>query len=163
MIAPPLAAGIAVFALLGAVPAGVAVPGAAVVAGQIELTGFGAPLAPAPADLPTPGQLTGVLSNLADPAVPFADKAGLVEGGIGPAEASVADHKLHKAERKGQLPLSFSVANIEPTGPGAATADVTVSGPKLAPRTINVAFVNQDGWKVSLASATQLLRAASEK
>jgi hypothetical protein len=113
--------------------------------------------------VPTADQLTGVLSGLADPDVSFVDKANLVEGGVGPTEATMADHALHKAARKGELPLSFSVANIAPAGPAAATADVTVSGPKLAPRTMDVTFVNQDGWRLSSAAATQLLLAATGK
>lgn len=126
----------------------------------VELTVFDMPLAPA-ADLPTADQLTGVLNGLADPAVPFAAKDGLVEGGVGGAEASMADHKLQKAARKGELPLSFGVANIAPGGPGAATADVTVSGPKLEPTTVNVTFVDEGGWKLSRESAVSLLRQAT--
>ncbi len=58
---------------------------------------YGAPLpqdpAPAPATaVPTAAQLTGLLNNLADPSVPFANKSALVEGGIGGTEAHLADH-----------------------------------------------------------------------
>lgn len=125
---------------------------------RVELTVFDVPLSPA-ADTPTPEQLTGVLNGLADPDVPFADKTDLVEGGVGGTEASMADHKLQKAARKGELPLSFSVANIEPAGPGAVTADATVTGPKLEPTTVNVTFIDQGGWKLSRSSALSLLQA----
>lgn len=147
-------------AALGAAAVGTTASGTT--APAVQLTVFGVPLAPA-ADIPTADQLTGLLNGLADPAVPFADKAGLLEGGIDPTYAAIADHKLAKAESKGQLPLAFGVANIEPAGPGEATADVTVSGPKLAPRTMNIGFVDQGGWRLSTESATELLRAASGK
>lgn len=151
----PFVAAVATLAAFGGIAAA---PETA--ATRVELAGFEAPLAPA-ADIPSPGQLSGVLNGLADPGVPFADKAGLVEGGVGGAEASMADHELQKAARKGELPLAFNVANIEPAGPGAATADVTVSGPKLEPVTQNVTFVDQGGWKLSRESAMALLRQAT--
>ena len=124
------------------------------------------PLDPPPAvppaeGVPTPDDLIGVLNGLADPGVPFASKSGLVEGGIGGLEAHAADKKLQKANQKGQLPLTFSVANITPTAPGAATADVTTSGPQMAPRTLNIGFVDQDGWKLSRSSAMSLLQTVS--
>lgn len=155
MIVKSLIAGVAA---VGAVAAALTAPDT--VAPRVQLTVLDAPLAPA-VDIPGPGQLSGVLNGLADPAVPFAAKADLVEGGVGGAEASMADHKLQKAARKGELPLAFSVANIEPAGPGAATADVTVSGPKLAPVTQNVTFIDQGGWKLSRASAMSLLQQAT--
>jgi hypothetical protein len=106
--------------------------------------------------------LSGVLNSLADPNVPFASKSGLVEGGISPVEAHAADHALQKAAKRGQLPLSFNVSNIQLAGAGAATADVAVSGPKLAaPVNENVTFVNQGSWMLSRSSAMSLLQAAS--
>jgi len=129
----------------------------------------GAPLpqdpapSPAPAaNVPTADQLTGVLNNLADPNVPFANKSNLVEGGISGTEAHIADHELKKAAKNGDLPLAFNVANIQPgAAPGSATADVAVSGPKIpSPVTQNVTFVNQGSWMLSRASAMELLQAA---
>ena len=55
--------------------------------------------------------------------------------------------------------MAFRVVNIEPAGPAAATADVTVSGPKLQPTTRTVTFVDQGSWKLSRASAMALLQA----
>lgn len=161
-----LATGIAAAGALAAI--GAAAPGvsciatAAPVAPEVQLAVFGAPLPLDPAvDVPSLDELDGVLNSLADPAVPFANKAGLVEGGLGPIEAHAADKKLQKAAQSGQLPLSFSVANVMPTGPGTATADVTASGPRLEPQTMNVTFVDQGGWKLSRSSAMTLLQAAS--
>jgi hypothetical protein len=169
MIVKSLAAGVAAVAAVGAAASGIAptvtLTATNPAAARVALAVFGQSPQPVDVvtDVPTSDQLTGVLNSLADPGVPFADKAGLVEGGVGPVEASMADHKLQKAARKGELPLSFSVVNIEPAGPDTATADVSVSGPKLATRTINMIFVDQDGWKLSSGSATSLLQAASGK
>lgn len=134
---------------------------------QVQLAAVGAPLPqdpPAPAtgaNLPTVGQLTGLLNSLADPSVPFANKGGLVEGGIGGTEAHLADHELKKAAKNGDLPLAFDVTNIQAGAPGLATADVAVSGPKLPnPVTQSVTFVNQGSWMLSRASAMELLQAA---
>ncbi|MCV7380702.1 hypothetical protein BST11_04775 [Mycobacterium alsense] len=157
-------------AALGAVGAGAAAGPSPVAGGpaQVRLAAVGAPLpqnpppAPVPGvDLPTAGQLTGLLNSLADPSVPFANKSNLVEGGISGTEAHLADHELKKAAKHGDLPLAFDVTNIQPGAPGSATADVAVSGPKLpSPVTQSVTFVNQGSWMLSRASAMELLQAA---
>lgn len=116
------------------------------------------PLEPA-ADVPAPEQLTDVLNTLADPGIPAAGKSYLVEGGLGPVETSVMDRRLQKGLKNGKLPLAISVANVAPAGPGAASADVTASGPELEPHSVNLTFVDQGGWKlsrVSLLSLSQL-------
>lgn len=119
---------------------------------------FGTPLPLDPAaDLPTPDQLNGVLYGLADPSVPFAAKAYLVEGGIGRLEARTADALMRSAVAKGQVPLNFNVGDIAPVAPGAASATVTASGPAMAPTTQAVTFVDQGGWKLSRASASTIL------
>jgi hypothetical protein len=139
---------------------------------SVQLAAIGAPLPqdpppPAPAlgaNVPAPDQLTGLLNSLADPSVPFANKSNLVEGGISGIEAHVADKKLQKAAKNGDLPLSFDVTNVQPAAAGSSTADVSVSGPKLtSPVTQNVTFVNQGGgWVLSRASAMELLQAAGQ-
>lgn len=109
------------------------------------------------ADLPTTDQLTGVLTGLADPGVPFADKGYLIEGGIGRIEARAADGLMAKAVAKGQIPLTFAVSNIAPAGPGAASANVTATGAAAPPVIKNITFVDQGGWKISRQSATAVL------
>jgi hypothetical protein len=111
------------------------------------------------ADIPTTDQLITVLNGLQDPGVPFASKSYLVQGGVGGVEGHIADRKLQKAAANGSLPLTFNIANIMPVGPGAASADVTASGPHMAPMTQNITFVNQGGWKLSRSSAMTLLQA----
>ncbi|ORW16211.1 hypothetical protein AWC18_19030 [Mycolicibacter nonchromogenicus] len=116
------------------------------------------PLDPAAA-VPTPEQLTDVLNTLANPDIPAAAKGNLVEGGLGGAEA-ILDRRLKKAQKNGYLPLSISVANVAPAGPGTASADVTASAPKLDPHTVNLTFVDQGGWKLSQASLLSLAQLA---
>lgn len=164
MTVKSLATGVAVVAAMGAGAAGMtSIASMSPAAPQVQPVVFSAPLPlDQTASPPTAGQLTSVLTSLADPNVPFANKSGLVEGGVSPTEAHLADHELKKAAKKGELPLSFNVSNIQPAGPNAATADVAVSGPKLAaPVTEHVTFVNQGSWMLSRDSAISLLQAAS--
>ena len=123
---------------------------------QLVVSGAPMPLDPAD-DLPTPDQLYAVLNGLANPGVPFRSKGNLVEGGVGVIEGRTADAVMKNAVAEGKLPLSFSVSDITPVGPGAASANVTASGPALAPTTQNVTFVDLGGWKLSRSSATQVL------
>ena len=119
---------------------------------------FGAPMPLDPADdVPSADQLYAVLNGLANPGVPFRSKGNLVEGGVGVIEGRTADAVMKNAVAQGKMPLSFSVSDITPVGPGAASANVTASGPALAPTTQNVTFVDQGGWKLSRGSATQVL------
>lgn len=114
------------------------------------------PLDPA-ADLPTASQLLDLLNALQNPNVSFADKSHLVEGGISPMEAHLADARMKQAVAHGELPLTATVANIVPAGASAASADITLSGPKLTAVTQNLTFVDQGGWKISRAAAVTLL------
>lgn len=166
MKATILATGFAAAAVLGA--AGLASTTTATgirATDQVQPVVFDVPLprdpAPAPAALPTAEELTGILENLADPAAPYKDKTILVQGGINAQEGHRLDHLLRHAQHNGELPLTFTVANIAPAGADSASADVTVAGPKLpAPVTKNVTFANQNGWMVSYESAQELLEEA---
>ena len=164
------ATSVAAVAVIGGAAAGMGSISAPGEPASVRLAAVGSPLpqepAPLPpaagANVPTPAQLTGLLTSLADPKVPFAKKSNLVEGGISGTEAHMADHELKKAAKNGDLPLTFNVTNVQPgVAPGSATADVAVSSPKLPiPVTQSVAFVNQGAWVLSRASAMQLLQAA---
>lgn len=152
-------AGAAAVGLLGGLPA----TGIPVISAAVEPVVFGVPMPLDPgadlpgADLPSADQLNGVLYGLADPAVPFAAKAYLVEGGIGRLEARAADGLMQKAVARGQLPLNFAVANITSPAPGVASATVTATGAATPALTQTVTFVDQGGWKLSRASATTVL------
>lgn len=157
-----LARGAVVIAAIGAAASGVgSTASVGPIAAQIQPVVFGAPLPVDPAaDVPTADQLLGVLNALADPNVPFANKGNLVEGGISPLEARLADVRMQQAVARGEMPLAVKVANIQPAGADAASADVTISGPKLASTTRSVKFVGQGGWKITHASAISLLQEA---
>ena len=163
-----LAAGVTAAAIAGACAAGVTAltSASAVPIGSpaIQLASSWSPLAPLPAEpadpaavVPSADQLSGVLNSLADPGVPFASKGYLVEGGLGRLEARTADALMRKAVASGQVPLSFTIADITPAGMGAATANVTASGPGMPAATQSVLFVDQGGWKLSRSSATTVL------
>lgn len=159
-LATALAATVGAAAVVGAAAAGVtSIASSSIVAApQMQLVVFGAPMPLDPADdVPTPDQLYAVLDGLANPGVPFRSKGNLVEGGVGVIEGRTADAVMKNAVAQGKMPLSFSVSDITPVGPGAASANVTASGPALAPTTQNVTFVDQGGWKLSRGSATQVL------
>ena len=159
-----LATGAAAVAAVGAAAAGacsLASSGSA--ASQVQPVVFSAPL---PLDQTgneqISDQLTTVLNNLADPNVPFANKSGLVEGGIPPGQAHLADHEMKKAAKNGELPLTFNVSNIQQTADRASAA-VAISGPKLQPPvTQNLTFCNHgSNWMLSHDSAMMLVQAVS--
>lgn len=172
MTVKSLATGMAALAAIGAAAAGVTcIASVTAVSPDVQPVVFGAPspasgrypqpldpVAPAGVNVPTPDQLVTVLNTLQDPSVPFANKGYLVEGGI-PVPAGVADHELQKAAAKGTLPLTFNITNIVPSGPGAAMATITASGPRLAPTPEYLRFVDQGGWKLSHDSAMTLISA----
>jgi hypothetical protein len=160
-----LATGVAAAAAIGAASVGVIFNASGnasdtATTPQVQPVVFGAPMPQDPAaDVPTADQLINVLNQLQNPGVPFASKSYLVEGGVGGVEGHIADKRLQKAAANGSLPLSFNIANIVPAGPGTASADVTATGPHLAPTTQNLTFVDQGGWKLSRSSAMTLIQA----
>lgn len=155
-----LATGFVAAAIVGGAAAGLTsvATGTPVASPAVQPVVFGAPLPLNPAgDIPSVEQLDGVLNGLADPNVPFRSKSYLVEGGVGIVEGRTADALMRNAVARGVLPLSFSIGDIVPAGPGAATANVTASGPGMPPTTQSITFVDQGGWKLSRASATSVL------
>lgn len=155
-----LAAGVVASTAIAAADTGVACaqPGRPP-ASRVQPVAFGVPLPLDPvADLPTGNVLLDLLNALQDPNVSFSDKSHLVEGGISPMEAHLADARLKQAVAHGELPLKATVTNIVSAGANTASADVTISGPKLSPVTQNLTFVDQGGWKISRASAVTLLQ-----
>jgi hypothetical protein len=165
MTGKSLAAAMVAVAAIGAAAAGATAvaAGATDTAMQVKQVVFSDPQPQdQTASLPTADQLTNVLSSLADPSVPFASKSGLVEGGISSGQAALADHEMKKAVKNGELPLAFSVSNIQPAGANGASAAVAISGPTLQPPvTENLTFVNQGSWILSRDSAMTLIDAVS--
>lgn len=166
MTVKSLATGVAAVAAIGATAAGVTFgvifdASDSAVSPQIRSVVFGAPVPLDPGapgvDVPSADQLLTVLNSLQDPSVPFASKSNLVEGGVGGVEGHIADKELQKAAAKGDLPLTFNITNIQPSRPGAASANITATGPRLTPTTENLTFVDQGGWKLSRTSAMTLI------
>lgn len=158
-----LVTGVAAAAVMGAAAAGVSSIASATLsaAPAVQPVVHGAPLPLNPAaDVPSPGQLQALLDGLGDPNVPFRSKSHLIEGGVGIIEGRTADRLVESGQEKGYFPMTFTVANITPAGPGAATATVTAAGPSMTPTTQTVTFVNQGGWKLSRDSGVSLLRSA---
>lgn len=160
MTVKSLATGVAALAAIGAAAASVTCIASVTAASpQVQPVVLGAPPPLDPGvDLPTADQLLSVLNSLQDPSVPFGSKSYLVEGGVGGVEGHMADKKLQQAAAKGSLPLTFNITNIQPAGPGAASSNITATGPRLAPTTENITFVDQGGWKLSRTSAMTLIQ-----
>lgn len=119
---------------------------------------FGVPRSLDPAaDLPTADQLTGILTSLADPGVPFAAKAYLVEGGIAGWRRARRRRADAEGRRQGAGAADLRGEQYRPAGPGAASANVTGTGPAMPSVTKNITFVDQGGWKISRISATAVL------
>lgn len=120
---------------------------------------FGVPMPlDTPGDIPSTDDLYSVLNGLANPNVPFSLKGHLVEDGIGNLEGRAADALMRKAVARGLLPLSFQITDIATLGNGVASANVTASGPGMAPTTENITFVDHGGWKLSSGSAAQVMQ-----
>lgn len=164
MAVKTLVTGVTAAGMICAAAAGVTsvASGALSAAPAVQPVVFGVPMPQQPvlADAPTLDQVMAVLNGLGNPSIPFRSKAGLIEGGVGIVEGRTADRLVANAVQEGYFPLSFSVANITPVAPGAATAVVTATGPALAPVTQTVTFVNAGGWKLSRASGLALLQSA---
>ena len=172
-----VALSVAALAVIGGAAVGIASVAAPSGVAQVQLAAVGAPAPasgwyPQPQDppppppgqnLPNPDQLVNLLNQVTDAGVSYTTKQNLVQGGISPDEGHGADHDLRKAYRNGNFPETFTVTNIQPAGPNAATADVAIGGPKFAgPVTKNLAFVNQGGnWVLQHDSALALIQAAT--
>ncbi len=159
----------AALAVVGGAAGGITASTSASGLDHVQLAAVGAPLPQDPVppppgqDLPSPDQLSTLCTQATDPGVSYTTKINLVQNGIAPDEGHVADHDLRKAYRDGKFPETFNVTNIAPAGPGAAQADVAISGPRFAgPVTKHLAFVNQGGnWVLQHDAALALLQAAT--
>lgn len=154
-----LTTGVAAATLVGAAAVGVTsiAPVPATTSPAITPVVFGTPL-PQDTDPSLTGEFTGILNQLANSGK-VSDKGYLIEGGLGIIEGRAADRALKNASAKGYLPLSFSLTPPDVNGT-TATTTVTASGPQTAPVSQPITFVNQNGWKLSKASAMSIMSAA---
>lgn len=171
MFVKTLATAVAAVLAMGAASAGAAAghPGAFHV--QPVVVSAPRPLDSPPApDLPTPDQLTNILTNFIDPLASDETKNGLVEGGFSrfqrpwvavPDGGHALYEEMRSVYRTGNLPFSFNVTNIHPAGANTVSADVAISqsDPDHTTVTEPLMFVDQRGWRLSHDSAMAMLRA----
>lgn len=119
-----------------------------------------APAAPPAAPLPAPEALTNVLSRLADPAVPGADKVNLIEGAT-PENAAALDEYATSLRDNGYLPMTFTAENIawSDTKPSNVMATINIATPEPNRGfTFPMEFTPfQGGWQLSRQTAEMLL------
>jgi len=113
------------------------------------------------APLPPPEALAGVLSRLADPAVPGAQKLNLVEGAT-PESAGVFDQFANALVNGGYAPAKFEMRDISwsDRDPADVVANVDVSSAN--PKGPHFAFPMefkpyQGGWQLSARTSDVLL------
>ncbi|MCV7195733.1 hypothetical protein [Mycobacterium angelicum] len=111
--------------------------------------------------LPAPEALTDVLSRLADPGVPGANKLNLVEGST-PETAAALDRFTTAARDGGYLPMTFAANNLawSDRNPSdvVATVVVTTAQPNNRQFTFPMEFTPaQGGWQLSRRTAEMLL------
>ena len=119
------------------------------------------PSAVAPAPLPDPAALTDVLVRLSDPAIPGADKLGLVEGANADETASLDGFAQALADNH-MLPLTFTATDLawSDRNPGnvRATVTITTAKPDGGTFTFPMEFTPvPPGWQLARETADQLL------
>jgi hypothetical protein len=94
--------------------------------------------------VPTVDQVLAIMAELTDPNIPAANKSDIVTPGFSPDEAGTIDDHLNRMRR--QLPINFSVSNIQPAPNNLAGA--TVETQTTNPRPI--VLVDQGGhWMIT--------------
>jgi hypothetical protein len=120
-----------------------------------------APPAPASSPLPPPTALTDVLYRLADPAVPGADKVGVVEYATAD-DAAALDRFGRALADGGALPLTIEATDLRwsESAPGSVVAAVTVTtaNQRAGKFTFPMEFTPvRDGWQLNRKTADLLL------
>lgn len=116
----------------------------------------------APAVLPAPEALTDVVYRLADPAVPGADKLGLVDGATA-AQAAGWDGFAAALRDGGFSPVTVTATDIRwsETTPGDVLATIAIAGPQPdrgAEFRFPLEFRPRDGgWQLTQDTAELLL------
>ena len=119
------------------------------------------PPRPVSSPLPPPEALIDVLNRLSDPAVPGADKIGLVE--LATADDAAALDKFGKAlADNGALPLTFEAVDLKwsetEAGNVVATVNVTTANKPPGKFSFPMEFTPvRDGWQLTRKTADLLL------
>jgi hypothetical protein len=128
---------------------------------ETETTSVVASAAPAASPLPAPEALIDVLNRLSDPAVPGADKIGLVE--LATADDAAALDKFGKAlADNGALPLAFEAVDLRwsenEAGNVVATVNVTTANKPPGKFSFPMEFAPvHDRWELTRKTANLLL------
>jgi hypothetical protein len=128
---------------------------------ETQTTSLAASAAPSSTPLPPPEALVDVLNRLADPAVPGADKIGLVE--LATADDAAALDRFGKAlADNGALPLTFEAVDVRwsetEAGHVVATVDVTTASTPPGKFSFPMEFAPvPDGWQLTRKTANLLL------
>jgi hypothetical protein len=133
------------------------VAAAAVMGGAaVGVTSIASPAIASADECVAPTTLENVLDTLVAPGVQFNSpgKASLVQGGVGIVKGRLADGALKNAYADGTLPTDIAVDPPTCINPATATSTVRAAG-----KSMPITFVNENGWKVSAASASTVLAA----
>jgi hypothetical protein len=128
---------------------------------ETETTSVVASAAPASSPLPAPEALIDVLNRLSDPAVPGADKIGLVE--LATADDAAALDKFGRAlADNGALPLTFEAVDLRwsesEAGNVVATVNVTTANKPPGKFSFPMEFAPvHDRWELTRKTANLLL------
>ncbi|WJR34204.1 hypothetical protein P3F83_01785 [Mycobacteroides immunogenum] len=108
-------------------------------------------------DLPTADQLRTILYTVANPDIPTLEKSAYVDGGVSEGTAACMDQYFSQAKQHGVFPLDFDVSDVRTAGPGAADAEVVITGPRMNPYKNRIRFVYEDGWRLTKNSIAQFV------
>jgi hypothetical protein len=128
---------------------------------ETETTSVVASAPPASAPLPAPEALIDVLNRLSDPAVPGADKIGLVESATA-GDAAALDKFGKALADNGALPLTFAAVDLRwsdaEAGNVVATVNVTTANKPPGNFSFPMEFTPvRDGWQLTRKTANLLL------
>ena len=128
---------------------------------ETQTTSVVASAAPASSPLPAPEALIDVLNRLSDPAVPGADKVGLVELAT-PDDAAALDKFGKALADNGALPLTFEAVDLRwsesEAGNVVATVNVTTANKPPGKFSFPMEFTPvRDGWELTRKTANLLL------
>ena len=120
-----------------------------------------APTAPVSSPLPPPEVLIDVLARLSDPAVPGADKIGVVESATA-GDAAALDKFGKALADNGALPLTFEAVDLKwsetDAGKVVATVNVTTANKPPGKFSFPMEFTPvRDGWQLTRKTANLLL------
>lgn len=82
---------------------------------------------PCTGPVPTVDQVVAIMAELTDPNKPAIEKTDIVTLGFTPDEAGTIDDHLHRMDGR-ELPLNFTVTNIQPAPANLAGATVQSTG-----------------------------------